>query len=271
MDKNLAGKLNNLKKILSRLDSCLLAFSGGVDSTLLLRIAHDCLKDQVTALTADSPLYTPQELKFAKSFARGLKVKHLVIQSQELRNKQVSGNSIQRCYYCKRELFSKMKKIARKLGIKYVIDAVNSDDFKDFRPGLKAKKELGVISPLALAKLNKNDIYALSRAFNLPTKNKPSLACLGSRFPYGEKITAKKLFMVSSLEGLLRSLGVQQARVRHHGVIARIETDIPSQKIIEKKRTFIVNRARKLGYNYVTLDLEGYRTGSLNEVIRKRN
>lgn len=269
MDSKLSYKFNKLKKILKDLESCVLAYSGGVDSTLLMKVAKDILGKNLLAVTARSQTYPESELEFAKDIAKKWGVKHLIVKTNELKNKNFIENPLQRCFYCKRELFFRLKRIAQQKKFKNVIDAVNAEDKLDFRPGLQAAKIMKVRSPLDEARLGKKEIYALSKHFNLPTKLKPSLACLASRFPYGEKITAEKLFMVGQMESFIKSLGADQIRVRHHGAIARIEVDKNSLNRIMKSRTLIVNRAKSLGYNYVSLDLEGYRTGSLNEVIKQ--
>lgn len=263
-----------LEKILSGYKSVLLAFSGGVDSTFLLAAAKKVLGENVLAVTAVSETYSAGELKEAKNTAKTLKAKHLIIKTCELQDKRFSSNPPERCYFCKSELFTQLKYIARKKGIKYVIDASNKDDLKDFRPGSKAKKELGVRSPLQEAGLTKDDIRKLSRNMGLITWNRPSAACLASRLPYGEKITKEKLRKIEKAENLINCLlgtkNIAPVRVRSHGNIARIELGkdgikrILGNDIMKK----IVSGLKSLGFKYVTVDLEGFRSGSMNEVLK---
>jgi len=246
------------------MDSVLLAYSGGSDSTFLLKVAKDTLADKVLAVTANSPTYTQEELRFAKQMAQALGVRHTVIKTHELKNKNFLKNSAQRCYFCKRELFSRLKKIAAGNKIKFVIDASNFSDRKDFRPGKQARLEFRVRSPLEEAGITKEEIRRMSKELGLSTWNKPSLACLASRLPYGTKITQQILKQIDQAENMIRALGIPQVRLRHYDGLARIEVakaDIPR---LIKMRSLIVDRLKKLSYNYVTLDLEGYRTGSLN-------
>lgn len=257
-------KLSRLKKILSKMGSLLLAYSGGCDSTFLLQVAKETLPDKVLAVTADSPTYPTEELAFSKQMVRNLKVRHLVIKTQELKNKQFLKNPTRRCYFCKKELFGRLNKIARKNNIDFVIDATNYSDRQDFRPGNLAKKEMRVRSPLEEAGLTKDDIRKLSKKMGVPTWNKPSLACLASRIPYGTAINKKILSQINRSEDFIRGMGFREVRLRHYNGLARIEVakeDIP--RLINKRR-LIIDRLKKLGYNYVTVDLEGYRTGSLN-------
>ncbi|WZL73993.1 ATP-dependent sacrificial sulfur transferase LarE [Clostridiaceae bacterium 35-E11] len=270
---SLQEKLENLKQSISALGSMAIAFSGGVDSTFLLKIAYEILGDQVIAVTATSSTYPQRELKEAERYAKEIGVKHIVIESEELEIEGFSQNPIDRCYYCKNELFSKIKEVANQHGIKYVVDGSNFDDIGDFRPGMRAAKELNVVSPLKEAELTKDDIRTLSRQKNIPTWNKPSFACLSSRFPYGNEITQEKLKMVELAEQYLLDKGFRQVRVRHHGEIARIEI---SQE--EREKFFSVQMMdqigqtfKDIGFAYVTLDLLGYRTGSMNEVLRERD
>lgn len=249
----------------------LVAFSGGADSTLLLKVAVDVLGKNVLAVTAKSETYPEKEIREAKKLARSLKVRHLVIETHELENADFARNSPQRCYYCKRELFSRLREIAEEEKIPYVLDASNYEDRLDFRPGLKAGKKLGIRSPLKEVNLLKSEIRQLSSYLGLPTWDKPSLACLASRFPYYTKIEKKSLKQIGAAEDFLRSLAFKQVRVRHHGSVARIEID-PNEfpKIIHKGvRQKINNYFKKKGYIYIALDLAGYRTGSMNEPLKK--
>jgi len=265
-------KLASLKRILSNMGSVLIAFSGGVDSTFLLKVAHDLLGKKIVAATASSETYPASELEAAKKIARKLGVKHLVIQTEELSKQDFAKNSPQRCYFCKQELFSRLNKIARRQGLNYVADASNYDDLADFRPGRQAGQELGIKSPLKEARLTKAEIRSLSHKMNLPTWNKPSLACLASRIPYGTRITREKLKRIDEGERFLKGLGIRQLRIRDHDGIARIEVAQEEMSLFWQENTarLIIDKLKRLGYTYVTLDLEGYRPGSMNEVLEKR-
>lgn len=263
------NKFKKLKNILNDMGSVLLAYSGGVDSTFLLKVARDTLQDKVMAVTATSATYPKDELAFSKKMARNLKVRHKIIRTSELDNKRFISNPVNRCYFCKKELFAKLNKIARQYKLNFVIDASNSSDKNDFRPGDKAAQELNVRSPLKEAGFSKDYIRKLSRQFGLATWDKPSLACLASRIPYGRNISPALLSRINRAEKLLRKLGIKQVRVRDYNNFCRIEAlkqDIP--RIIDK-RGLITDNLKRLGYSYVTVDLEGYRTGSMNEVFQK--
>jgi uncharacterized protein len=254
--------------MLKDLKSCVIAYSGGVDSTFLCKVAYDFLGNNALAVTATSSIYPKRELQEARQYVKTIGIPHIVIRSEELDLKRFTENPADRCYYCKKELFRKLRAIAQEHHFNAVIDGSNADDVFDYRPGGKARKEFGVISPLKEVGLTKHDIRALSRSFHLRTSEKPSFACLASRFPYGVKITKKRLKQVEDAEEVLFSLGIRQWRVRYHGAIARIEVTADDfQKILRHSR-LIVKRFKRLGFTYVTLDLEGYRTGSLNEVLK---
>ena len=259
--------MENLKRILAEMRSVLVAYSGGVDSTFLLKVAHEVLKDKVAAATANSETYSAHELETTRKMAQRLGVKHILIHTEELANQDFVNNPKERCYFCKKELISKLNNIAREHNLNYVLEGSNYGDLTDYRPGMKAVRELGARSPLQEAHLTKNDIRSLSKQMNLPTWNKPSFACLASRIPYGNKITKKKLTMIEKAEEFLRNLGIEQLRVRHHGTIARIEVTPEDMPIFLQPdlREKVIDRFRKLGYTYITLDLQGYRTGSMNE------
>lgn len=246
----------------------LLAYSGGVDSTYLLYAARETLgKENVLAVIAESPTYPREEIDAAVKIADEQGVECRIIKTEELSDENFISNSSERCYYCKKELFARLKMLANENGAKTIVDGSNTDDLNDHRPGNRAKAEFGVRSPLQEAGLTKEEIRQLSKEAGLPTWDKPSMACLASRIPYGTRIDEGILNMVKEAEKHLRSLGFKQLRVRHHDKIARIEVDQGSlPKVMEKKvMDAIVKKFEELGYVYVTLDLKGYRTGSMNE------
>lgn len=265
----LKRKYIKLKEILKKYESLLVAYSGGVDSSLLLKVARDVLGKNVLAVIARSETYTKEEGKTAVKFAKKLGVRHKVIYIDEFSDENFLSNPPERCYYCKKELFSKLVDIAKKEGIRHVADGSNVSDLSDFRPGTNASKELGIRSPLKEAGLTKDDIRQLSRQLKLPTWNKPALACLASRIPYGTRITKGILKKIEKGEEYLRGLGLTQVRVRHHGNLVRIEVDkcdlvpLVEEKISDK----IDKKFKALGYTYVTIDVGGYRTGSMNEAL----
>ena len=261
---------DKLQLLISRLKeykSAVIAFSGGVDSTFLARISKDVFGDNLLLITATSSTYPFYELDEAKSLAAMLGINHKIIVSEEIEIPGYADNPPDRCYYCKSELFGKIKYIASKEGFDAILDGSNADDLKDFRPGMKAKQEKGVISPLADSGFTKNDIRHFSAELKLPTATKQSYACLASRFPYGEKITKVKLDRLAIAEFEVRKLGFTQFRIRSHENLARFEF-IPSEMDkaweIKDKLTEICKNS---GFNYITIDLSGYRTGSMNEVL----
>ncbi|MFC2168517.1 ATP-dependent sacrificial sulfur transferase LarE [Acidobacteriota bacterium] len=263
------SKFKNLKKLLKEMDTVLVGFSGGVDSSLLLKTAQDVLGDHVLAVIAKSDTYPEKEQEEAVKLAEEWDVRLKIIQTDELDNPEFVKNPPTRCYFCKNELFSKLKEIASSEGILFVCDGSNYEDLDDFRPGSKAAEELGVRSPLKEAGLVKDEIREISRWIGIPTWNKPSLACLSSRFPYNTEIDRESLKQISLAEDYLKNKGFTQVRVRHHGQIARIEVD-PDEFVMMMDpdlRREVVENLKSFGYSYVTLDLAGYRTGSMNEPL----
>lgn len=269
LDKD--GKLTRLRSILKDMESVLVAYSGGVDSTLLLKMAADELgQENVLAVTAASQTYPEEEVAQAFKTAKDLGIEHYIIRTHELENAEFAENSPERCYYCKQELFKILVELAQEHGMKSIADGSNADDTKDFRPGARAAQEYGVGSPLKEAGLTKAEIREISRSLGLPTWDKPPLACLASRFPYGTKIEPENLKRVEEAEKFLKGMGFREVRVRHHEDLARIELgrDELGRASSKKARDDITKRFKELGYTYVALDLQGYRSGSMNEVLR---
>lgn len=264
-------KYEDLKELLKSYGSAAVAFSGGVDSAFLLYVAKEALGDRLVAISAKSSSFPERELKEAKEFCKTHQIRHVIFESEELEIEGFAQNPKNRCYLCKHGLFEKILKIAAEEGMAEVCEGSNLDDNGDYRPGLQAIAELNIKSPLRSAGFTKEDIRALSRQFGLPTWNKQSFACLASRFVYGETITREKLGMVDKAEQLLIDLGFRQVRVRIHGTMARIEI-MPDEfeKLISKDiRDQITKSFKEFGFTYVTMDLTGYRTGSMNEVLKK--
>lgn len=265
------AKFERLKAYLKSLGSIAIGFSGGVDSSFLIKVAKECLGEKAIAVTADSPSLPRRELKEAKEFAEKYAVRHIIVKTDELSLKEYSQNPPNRCYYCKRKIFLLIQKTAKENGIEYIAEGSNMDDLGDYRPGLKAAAEIGTVSPLREAKLTKSDIRELSKRMGLSTWNKPSFACLASRIPYGSVITEEKLETIDKAEQFLYDLGFTQFRVRHYGETARIELlneEMP--KIFENdNREKITAQLKKLGFSYVTLDLSGFKSGNMNNAIKK--
>jgi uncharacterized protein len=263
MDEKLEKLINNLKKM----EKVAIAFSGGLDSSFLAKIAYDTLKNDALAITINSPVFPKWEQEHAKRIASEIGIKQIIVDFNQVNIKDFSENSKERCYLCKKELFSKILSIAKKNNIQLILDGSTADDSMDYRPGIRALRELKIVSPLKDLKFSKNEIRTLSKKMGLITWNKPSFACLASRFPYGIKITKDRLETIEKAEDFIRNLDVKQFRVRYHNEIARIEVLKDDFNIILKNSEKIINYFKKLGFKYVTLDIEGYRAGSLNEVL----
>jgi pyridinium-3,5-biscarboxylic acid mononucleotide sulfurtransferase len=262
------NKIKLLKGILSDMESVLIAFSAGTDSTFLCAVAREVLGERALAVTEVSELNPQKEAAEAQKLSKTLNLRHLLLEPHPLSNEVFCLNPPQRCYLCKKDLFSQLKDLAQKEGIKQVIDGTNYDDAQDFRPGMKALKELGIRSPLQEAKLTKQEIRDYSKELKLPTWNKDSSACLASRIPYGDIITGLKLKMIEQAESYLAEMGFTQLRVRYHNGIARIEVNNPLE--VMERAAEISQKLKKLGFTYITLDLQGYRMGSLNEVLNEK-
>jgi uncharacterized protein len=265
----LTNKLDQLYRLFAEMDKALIAYSGGVDSTLVAKIAYDALGDRALAVTANSPSLLPEDLEDAQIQAATIGIAHEIVQTQEIENPNYTANPVNRCYFCKSELHDTLKPLALERGYPFVVDGVNADDLRDYRPGIQAAKERGARSPLAEVGITKLEVRELSQQLGLPWWDKPAQPCLSSRFPYGEEITIAKLQRVGRAERYLRGLGYKTLRVRSEGETARIE--LPPEQI----QTFALNTDlpglvsvfQSFGFIYVTLDLEGFRSGKLNQIL----
>jgi uncharacterized protein len=261
------SKLAELKRVIGGMESAIVAFSAGVDSTFVAAVTADVLGDRALAVTGVSPSIAASEVEEAKELARAIGIQHVLLGTSEMDRPGYVENSPQRCYHCKTELYSLLEEMAGRDGYAFVLDGCNMDDLGDHRPGRVAAAEHRVRSPLIEAGLTKADIRALSKERGLPTWDKPAMACLSSRIPYGTPVTVGALDQVGAAEAFLRQLGLRQLRVRHHGDVARIEVEPGDVAAVVESRDRIVRRLKNLGYRYVTLDLAGFRSGSMNEAI----
>ena len=260
-------KLQHLKSIIRGCDSAVIAFSGGVDSSLVCAVAHEVLDDQAVAVTAISQTYPPGEVEWAKKVAAHIDIKHMTIITNELEDPNFAANPPKRCYYCKGELLRKLDGVRRELGFETIFDGTNSDDFSDYRPGLRALREFGVVSPLAEAGLTKEEVRELAINYGLPNADKPANPCLASRVPFGQEISPQKLERIARGEEFIRSLGFRVVRVRDHGELARVEVskeELPRARELEQE---IVGTLKGLGFTSAILDPRGYRMGGANELL----
>jgi uncharacterized protein len=266
----LGAKVDQIRERLHALESVIVAFSGGVDSAVMLKLAVDVLPGRALGATGLSMSYASEEIEEARQVAAHIGAPHRMVDTMELTDPRYADNTHQRCFFCKTELYTRLNAVAGELGYGAVVDGTNADDLGDFRPGIRAAENLAVISPLAEAGVSKVEIRQLAQAWDIPIWNKPAAACLSSRFQYGDPITVEKLRQVAKAETGLRALGLRGFRVRHHDDIARLEIPLNQLDVAIEQRDAVVDAIQAAGYRYVTLDLEGFRSGSMNEVLSAR-
>ncbi|MBI2101927.1 ATP-dependent sacrificial sulfur transferase LarE [Candidatus Woesearchaeota archaeon] len=268
MEKELSQKYERMGNEIKKLGSAIVAFSGGVDSALVLKVAHDVLGSHAIAVTADSPSLPRRELEETKNIARQIGAKHLIINTEETKNQNYLKNPNNRCYYCKSELYTKLKLVSEQLGIKNILNGTNFDDLGDYRPGLKAADESNVISPLKDAKITKNEVRQLAKELGLKIWDKPSSPCLSSRVPYGSEITMEKLAMIEKAENFLKDFGIKELRVRHFGNMARIEVNEDNRIIINNNFGLIERKFNQIGFDEI--EITSFKSGNLNLVLNVR-
>ena len=267
MQQNVQQKQHRLEAILSDMGSVAVALSGGVDSGLVAKVAHDCLGAGAIAVTAVSPSLASEERDAVASLVERIGIRHVFLDSYETEDARYQANAPDRCYFCKTNVYDVLTGYAEGEGFRFLVDGTNADDVGDHRPGRRAAHEQGVRSPLQEAAITKAEVRAMAHELELPIWDKPAAACLASRIPYGSRVTDEKLSQVERAEAVLRELGIRQLRVRHHDQVARLEVEPDAVATVMRHRDEIAGRLKRLGFAYVTLDLEGFRSGSMNEVL----